>query len=420
MRTRLRFALPILVTALVVVACTPTPPAEPDPTQDPVIAPAGPVEARVGTSVEFQVQNIAGAVEWAVDGVPGGAPETGTVVDGVYQAPPRVPAEATVTVTATDTEDPARRASAEVTVTAPGTLYVLDEVVYVYGDMDSVDGNTAPDRTFTLVGVGGGNVYYEMTMDPATDMAFISVLLPSPNVYRVADISATEGQVEAVAFSTLAYTHPAGLAYDAQRDILYVQVYKALLAYDDASSAPAGAEPTRVVEGPALDSVFDWDSRLVLDTDADRLFVTHYEGRVAVYESASTIDGEALPDRVIEVDAPVFYIWGLDYDLARDELYLGDQKDGVGVYVVPGASTADGLVAPSRSIGGPEHPFTGPSQLGYDAANDRLVVIDADGADVKVFDGASALDGDVAPSRVLSGDQLPLLRPSSGYLDPTM
>ena len=59
----------------------------------------------------------------------------------------------------------------------------------------------------------------------------------------------------------------------------------------------------------------------------------------------------------------------------------------------------------------------GPSQIVYDVTNDRLVVIDANGDDVKVYDNASTLDGDVAPSRVIGGALLPIDYPFGGFID---
>jgi len=62
------------------------------------------------------------AVTWQVDGVAGGNSTVGTIsVFGVYTAPATVPTPATVTVTAISSQDSTRMASAQVTITAPGT-----------------------------------------------------------------------------------------------------------------------------------------------------------------------------------------------------------------------------------------------------------------------------------------------------------
>lgn len=392
------------------------------PLPDPELDPAGPVNVRIDTSIDFSVSNMPGAVKWDVNGTEGGTNETGGVVGGKYTAPARVPAEPTVIVTATDATNAGRSASAEVTITAPGTLYILDtDAIHVYKDMDFVDGNMAADRVFTLPGMAGV-AFYDMAMAPALDIGFISTHNTLPALYRVSAISGVEGTVTATAFDTLSHNFISGLAYDADRDILYAAVDYAILAYDGASTAPADQAPTRIIAGASLDPIFlDSDTRLRVDAASDRLFVSNHAGTVAVYDGVSTATGEAQPDRLFTVDPGglLNYLWGAAYDATRDELYLADQNTEGPIYVISSASTADGTVTPSRSIGGPATELVGPSQLGYDAGNDRLVVIDAYGNNVKVFDLASTLDGDVAPTRVIGGSNLPITYPYGGYLDPT-
>lgn len=395
---------------------TPTPP---PPLPTPTLSPTGPLTARVGSHVLFESQNLDGTVEWSVNDVVGGSPATGTIAAGDYQAPARVPTDRVVTVAAALAANPARRASAQVTVTAPGTLYVLDNGVYVYNDMDSADGDIAPDRTFQIDGVDPSTDYYGMVVAPSRDAAFIGVQRTGTNVFRVDDVSNASGTVTATGFSTSGRENPAGLAYDAERDILYVATGYALLAYDGASTAPEGKEPDRVLAGPTVELlVLDYDTRVNLDVANDRLFVSNYYGQVGVYDNASTVAGDVGPDRLVVLDATLAYIWGAAYDVRRDELYLADQSEE-GVFVIATVSSIDGMVAPARHIAGAATQLVGPSQASYDLANDRLVVIDADADDVKVFDAASTLDGDVAPSRIIGGTLLPIVYPYGGYLDPS-
>lgn len=394
---------------------TPTPPPLPTPALDP----AGPLQAKVGSLVHFDTRNLDGPVVWSVNGSVGGSAAVGTVADGDYQAPARVPTDPVVTVAAALAADPARLADAKVTITAPGTLYVLDAGVYVYNDMDGADGDIAPDRTFQIDGVDPSNDYYGMVVAPSHDAAFIGVQQTGTNVFRVDDVSSASGAVTATGFSTSGRENPAGLAYDVERDILYVATEYALLAYDDASTAPDGKEPDRVLAGPTVELlVLDYDTRVNLDVANDRLFVSNNNGQVGVYDNASAVDGDVAPERLVELDAAFSYIWGAAYDARRDELYLADQSEE-GVFVIATVSSIDGMVAPARHIAGAATQLVGPSQASYDLANDRLVVIDADADDIKVFDAASTLDGDVAPSRVIGGASLPIDYPYGGYLDPS-
>ncbi|HET9028166.1 MAG TPA: hypothetical protein VFN07_11620 [Trueperaceae bacterium] len=412
-RFRLRLLTLTAAGLLVVSACTPPKPAPLATYLDP----AGPVEARVGTSVTFEAQNFPGAVEWAVDGVVGGAPGIGSIADGLFVAPSRVPAMGAVVVSATSESNPSETATASVTITAPGTVYILDETIYVLGALDTVEGDVAADRTFTLAGPANSPI--AMAGAPALDLAFIAAAWDSSRIVRVNSLSTATGEVTGTEFSTLGYTNPTGLAYDQERDILYALFEGALVAYHGASTAGVGAVPDRVVAGPSLTDWFVNDSRLALDVANDRLFLAVSEWvTLGVYDDASALDGEVTPDRTMTLDAPANFFWGLDYDASRDELYVGDQKLGVGVYVVANASAATGLVEPSRSLGGPTYPLQGASQVIYDVTNDRLVVIDAYGDDVKVYDDASTLNGDVAPTRVIGGPLLPIVYPFGGFIDP--
>ncbi len=414
--TRLH-ALTAVVLLAALASCTT--PAPPPPLPTPTLDPAGPLTAKVGSHVLFESQNLVGAVAWSVNDLIGGSASAGTVAGGDYQAPARVPTDPVVTVAATQVTDPTRRASAQVTVTAPGTLYVLDTAVYVYNDMDGATGDIAPDRTFRIAGVDSDTEYYQLVVAPELDAAFVGIQAAGTNVFRVDDVSSASGDVTATGFSSVGHENPSGLAYDRERDILYVAFSYVLVAYDDASTAAAGTEPDRVLEGPNVsDLVLEFDTRLNLDVTNDRLFVSTADGKVGVYDDASTVVGDAAPDRLVQLDASWDYIWGAAYDAQRDEVYLADQS-AEGVYVIADVSSISGMVLPDRHVTGPATQFVGPSQVSYDLANDRLVVIDADGNDVKVFDDASTLDGDVAPTRVIGGAELPIDYPYGGYLDPS-
>ncbi|MBX3142627.1 MAG: hypothetical protein KF813_02635 [Trueperaceae bacterium] len=389
----------------------------------PSLSPSGQVTARVGSDVEFTANVLEGELVWALDGVAVGLPKLGKIIGttntATYTAPDRVPSPPTVTVSATEADSPFRSAAAEVSVTAPGTLYILThDTVHVYNDMDVVDGNVAPDRNFDLQGVAA-NSFFDMALAPELDMAFISVSSLPPGIFRISDISGADGPVTATAFDATGHQSPTGMAYDPDRDTLYVLMKSAIITYENASTAQAGKMFDRVISGSALDSILVEDSRLSLDPTADRLFVASRDGQVGVFDNASTRVGGAPPDRHILVDHPLTVVWGAAHDPVRDELYIADMVDGVNILVIAGVSTADGTVAPARTIGGPSNPLKNPSQLAYDPTNDRLVAFDFDQDDVKVYDAASTLNGDVQPSRVIGGTMMNMNYGYGAYLDPT-
>jgi len=97
------------------------PPPPPPPAVSVSISPQT-SSALLGNSQTF-VSTLTGAtnaaVTWSVDGVTGGSAATGTVsTQGVYTAPPDLPATPAVQVTATSVADPTKSATAEITITS--------------------------------------------------------------------------------------------------------------------------------------------------------------------------------------------------------------------------------------------------------------------------------------------------------------
>src|ERR1700738_3617369 len=72
------------------------------------------------------------AVSWSVNGIPGGSPTTGTITAaGLYTAPQILPALTTVTVTARSVADPAKQASATITILSDITVALAPSTVGV-------------------------------------------------------------------------------------------------------------------------------------------------------------------------------------------------------------------------------------------------------------------------------------------------
>lgn len=307
-----------------------------------------------------------------------------------------------------------------------GTMYLFDdEGVHAYTDVGAVGGNRAPDRSFTLAGIGAD--VYDMTMNGAADVAFVTISASAGDlVLRVADVSTRTGVVSNyVAFDALGRGWPSSVAYDPGTDELYVWFAGALHVYEDATTAAAGAAPARVMTGASLGSFGTADDvRIVLDVAADRLFVSRPAAQVAVFDDASTLDGDRAPDRIVTISTPNprgWYVWGLAYDAGRDLLYVASQNTREAIFVIADASTADGAVPAVRTIGGSVHPVYEPSMIEFDDARDRLLVVRTEEGyeGFSVFLEASTVDGDVPADLVVAGPSVPVVYPYGGYFDPT-
>jgi len=81
------------------------------------------------------------AVAWTVNGIPGGAASIGTItIGGLYTAPMTQALESTFTVTATNTDDPSKKATAKATVLIPRPIVSAGSVGFPTGTT-SVDKN---------------------------------------------------------------------------------------------------------------------------------------------------------------------------------------------------------------------------------------------------------------------------------------
>ena len=307
-----------------------------------------------------------------------------------------------------------------------GTMYLFDnDGVHAYTDVGAVGGDRAPDRSFTLAGIAA--YVYDMTMNGAADVAFLTIAASAGDlVLRLEDVSTRTGVVsDYVVFDDLGRGWPSSVAYDPGTDELYVWFGGALHVYENATTAAAGAAPARVMAGASLGSFGTSDDvRIVLDTAADRLFVSRPAGQVAVFDDASTLDGDRAPDRVVTISTPNprgWYVWGLAYDTGRDLLYVASQNTRQAIFVIADASTADGAVPAVRTIGGSVHPVYEPSMIEFDDARDRLLVVRSEAGyeGFSLFLEASTVDGDVAPDQVIAGPNVPVVYPYGGYFDPT-
>ncbi len=230
------------------------------------------------------------------------------------------------------------------------------------------------------------------------------------------------------------------ISYDEQRDMLYScqaqtvdeQAVYSLAIYDNALELADQSPPTRRITGfPALVTT------LVVDPDADRLFVLAYgedfdaengpfDQDLFVFDNASSLEGE-LSDLSFErttFDLPGGAV-GASYDAANDRLWFGDIARLIeGIVFLDQASSAEevtpGLLKPT-DFGAPWYWDTV-----YDHQNDRLFVsdFDADEEDrgrVVVYFQASQISGALterAPDAVLIGSNTGFSEPSGLLLVP--
>jgi SMP-30/Gluconolactonase/LRE-like region len=181
-----------------------------------------------------------------------------------------------------------------------------------------------------------------------------------------------------------------------------------ILRFDNASSANGNLGPAAIISGASTQIISP--QHIFVDGAADRLFVAN-QGNVLIFDSASTRNGNVAPSRSISgaatgIASPV----DVAVDDVRDLLYVADTRD---VFVYTSPSTVNGNA-----------PFGHDIQAGFiisamylDSGNDRLYLADSAANAINVYDGASGLNGRVAPSRSITGASTQLNQPSGLAVD---
>ena len=191
---------------------------------------------------------------------------------------------------------------------------------------------------------------------------------------------------------------PTQVFLDRTRDILYVADDLDILVFSPASTANGNLAPQRdILPGFTIGAIF-------VDSANDRLFVADPTGNaIDIYDSASTLNGS--------VPVATRQITGAATGLGTPD---GLAIDGGGRLVVSNANppsitfynaaTATGNATPAATISGSSTGLVGPNQIVVDTfGSGTLYVADANAAKILIFGNLSTANGNLAPTRSISG-----------------
>jgi DNA-binding beta-propeller fold protein YncE len=257
---------------------------------------------------------------------------------------------------------------------------------------------------------------------------------------------------------------PYHIAVDTLRDILYIanSATNSILVYDNASTATGDRAPDREITGGLNNP-----GGIFIDSLHNVLFVGDITGNsVSIYDNASTLDGAIAPTRElilsyspygvhVDVSRNILYValqnhddiavWdnaltvnggvapnrligsggatllstpdGLYVDSSADTLYVANQGNVITIY--NGASTANGEIAPSRTIQGPSTTLNSPADLTADTASGILYVSNRGSSSVLVFNNYTLVNGDTAPALTITDPPAAIDSPTGIFFDPT-
>ncbi len=293
-----------------------------------------------------------------------------------------------------------------------GKLYIAGgdaKTIFAFASANTISGNVAPTSEIT-----GTNTQlngpYGIAYDSRSDSIIVGNVYGN-NVLIFDNVSTMNGDVAPTRTIT-GLDSPEDIAIDQDRNLLYVTVTHGVAVFANASTVNGSAAPVSLITGTATGFSGDADKRLFLDTKNNRLYVTDPGSfAVMIFDNISTLNGEVAPNRIISSTTPTFdFIWGIAVDVSRDLLYVSDQNTKT-ITVFANASTASGNIAPTRTIGGAATTMNGPSDIYIDSAADILYVADAFGDQVLIWNSASTIDGNIAPSRSIVGANTGLFYP---------
>jgi 6-phosphogluconolactonase (cycloisomerase 2 family) len=304
----------------------------------------------------------------------------------------------------------------------PSRLYTSDwtnDSIPVFNNANTANGNIFPDRSVsgaaTLL-----NAPSAIWLDKASDRLYVANYGTS-SILVFNNVSMAYGNtapVRTISGAATTLNGPYSVWYDAGSDSLYVPNCgnDSVLVFNDASTINGNVVPSRIISGAG--TTLSCPITLWYDATSDQLYVSNYNGpSVTVFSDASTANGNVAPARTIAGSNTTFSgpfpMW-LDY--SSNQLYVGDYSSS-SILVFNNASTADGNIAPSRIISGASTTLSEPWAIWLDSANNRLYIMDPGAVSVLVFNSASTINGDVAPDRTIAGSNTGFSYPTGLWLD---
>jgi DNA-binding beta-propeller fold protein YncE len=201
-----------------------------------------------------------------------------------------------------------------------------------------------------------------------------------------------------------------GIALDVVNNEIFVADAKkdAITVYQ--RTAGGNAEPARSISGSSAG--LSGPCSIAVDPSSKEILIgNRFDNSITTYKKTSS--GEDVPLRRIAGSATgISDPRSLFVDVTNNEIYVANnsaRRGSVTVY----ARTANGNVAPLRTIAGESTELDGPRALSVDTTHNELFVLSGE----KIIVYARTDDGNVAPLRTVSGDATRLRVPQAIVVD---
>ena len=257
-------------------------------------------------------------------------------------------------------------------------------------------GNIAPLRT--LIGPATGLASPSgLAVDPVNNELFVvNLTLPYSVTVYPRTANGDVAPLRTISGASTALNGPRGIFLDLVNNEIAVANRAGFSVTVFARTANGNVAPLRTISGPATGLSNPWG--LAIDVVNNELIVANNGNSLTVY--ARTASGNAVPLRTISGAATGFNNGpiGVALDSVNNELAVTNPFFGPSLLpsVLVFSRTANGNVAPLRTIVGAATGLAGPNGLAVDPVNNELLVPSKTNDSVRVF--ARTANGDVAPS----------------------
>jgi len=294
---------------------------------------------------------------------------------------------------------------------ATGKLYVSNSgggSILRFDNAFTANGDASPAAT-----ISGANTTLNgpsfMTLDAAADRLYVANT-GDLSVVIFDGVSTKTGIVNIAPTRTIAgvqtgLLQPSDVALDKGRDMLYVADDIDIFVFNSASSAATNgnvAFARDISPGFAVSAIF-------LDATSNRLFVADQAGdAVAIFDNASTLNGNVTPTRVVQGAATHLAVpSGVSVD-GVGRLVVTNVGNGTtippSITIYANAAIADGNIPPVAEITGSNTGMSTPDQIAVDrTGTGTLYNADPGDARIAVFGSLSTANGNISPTRSIKG-----------------
>jgi 6-phosphogluconolactonase (cycloisomerase 2 family) len=277
----------------------------------------------------------------------------------------------------------------------------------------TANGNVAPIRSFS----GGLSNPQGIAVDVAHSEVFIANFsLPSSISVYPLGASGSVSPIRSITGDATGLLGTYGLTLDTVHDEIVVTNSSSNSVAVFSRTANGNVAPTRTISGGSTGLAFP--GQVVVDTAHDELAVANALGASSsITVFARTANGDVAPVRtIIGASTGLSNPQGLTLDTVHDEYAAMNLTGGGSITVY--SRTANGNVAPLRTIAGASAGFSNPRGLTLDLTHDEFIVANSLATTNTVAVFSRTADGDVAPLRTIAGSATGLFGPNFTAIAP--